>query len=210
MMPLLNLSSNSIGTLGGEALGKALSYNTTISHLDISNNEIGDEGAMAFADALQVNNILSTLLMAGCSIGATSMIALYTVLQSNNAIEIFDVSNNMLRTSSLSQTLIHDVTTHLGRTLQTNYGLKTMYLGKLGITDWVMCDFLANSIFDNQNLVTLDLSCNKISRDGGVALCKALNNHASLNNLKLSCCAIQDEGAEGIAKLLEVNRKIRT
>lgn len=53
------------------------------------------------------------------------------------------------------------------------------------------------------------LTRNRITRDGGVALCYALRSHKSLNYLKLSCCAIQDEGAEAIAQLLGTNRKLK-
>jgi hypothetical protein len=85
------------------------------------------------------------------------MIALATVLQSNNVVEILDLSNNLMRTSNLTQSLVSNTMSHFARTLQANYGLKAVYLSKLGITDWIMCDFLAKSIGDNQNLVTLDL-----------------------------------------------------
>lgn len=50
---------------------------------------------------------------------------------------------------------------------------------------------------------------NRITRDGGVALCGALTDNVSLNHLKLSCCAIQDEGALAVATLLSVNTTIR-
>lgn len=54
LIETLNLKSNSIGPIGGEAIGKALSYNTTIAWFDISDNAIGEEGGMAFASTLQV------------------------------------------------------------------------------------------------------------------------------------------------------------
>ncbi|KAI8904032.1 hypothetical protein EDD86DRAFT_213758 [Gorgonomyces haynaldii] len=164
---------------------------------------------MELAGALQVNTSLSTVLLSGCSISASALIALGTVLQSNNSVDRLDISNNAVKHSALSQTLVSNVMTHWGRALETNYGLKTLSFAKMGITDWTMCDFLAGTLHNNQNLTTLDLSCNKITRDGGAALCKALESHAALNNLKLSCCSLQDEGAEAISHLLQVNRKIR-
>jgi Ran GTPase-activating protein (RanGAP) involved in mRNA processing and transport len=50
---------------------------------------------------------------------------------------------------------------------------------------------------------------NSITRDGGVALCEALKNHSSLSYLKLSCCALQDEGAFAVSELLKVSSKLR-
>lgn len=42
-----------------------------------------------------------------------------------------------------------------------------------------------------------------------MALCEALANNSGISYLKLSCCAIQDEGALGISKLLMVNFNIK-
>lgn len=154
----LSLKSNSIGAVGAEALAKSFSYNTSISYFDFSDNTLGEEGGMALASTLQVNTTLETLLISGCGIPSTAMIAIVSVLQSNNQIETLDISNNLLKTSSLTQSLVNNVMTHFSQTFKTNYGMKALYLSKLGITDWIMCDFLAKSIGNNENIVTLDLS----------------------------------------------------
>jgi Ran GTPase-activating protein (RanGAP) involved in mRNA processing and transport len=115
----------------------------------------------------------------------------------------------MLSTGSLSQSLLNDVMTHLSSALKVNYGLKVLNLSKLGLTDFIMVNMLSPAIYENKNLETLNLSCNRITRDGGVSLGVALAYHPSINFLKLSCCAIQDQGAHAIAKLLETNTKLK-
>lgn len=163
MIETLILRSNNIGPQGAEAIGKAFAYNSTISHFDISNNAIGMEGGMAIAASLQINPVLIRVFVSGCSIPPAAMIALTTVLQSNNDIEVLDISNNLIGSASLSQTCITNVMQHLASTFEDNYGLKNVFLSKLGITDWIITDFLAGAIRLNQNLVTIDLSRYKVS-----------------------------------------------
>nr|KAJ3422039.1 hypothetical protein HK105_001422 [Polyrhizophydium stewartii] len=206
---VLILRSNNITGEGAAAICKALTYNEKVTHMDLSGNAIGDEGGMAIASILQVNVNISVLILSGCSLAATSMIAFATVLQTNSSVNVLDISNNLLHTSNLTQTLVNDVMSHFALTMQLNYGIKELNFSKLGITDWNMCDLLANAIKANKNIDTLNLSCNRISRDGGVALCDALSKHASINNLILSCCSLQDEGATAIARVIRSNTKIK-
>ncbi|KAH9255677.1 hypothetical protein BASA81_006283 [Batrachochytrium salamandrivorans] len=206
---VLILRSNNISSEGVISITKSLTYNEKLAHLDLSENPIGDEGGMAIASLLQINANIFNLNLSGCSLGATSLIGLSTVLQSNNSVVNLDLSNNIPSISSRTQTLMNDVMAHLSKTLQLNYGIKVLNLSKFGITDWSMCDLLASAIQSNKNIDTLILSCNKISRDGGIALCNSIMRHSSLNILSLSCCAIQDEGAEALAQVIRNNSKLK-
>jgi Ran GTPase-activating protein (RanGAP) involved in mRNA processing and transport len=214
-LEVLILKSNLIGGRGCEALSTALHYNLQINYLDISDNEITDIGGIAICSMLQVifiyqiNTGIANLFVSGCKLPASSLIALATVLQSNNNIIQLDVSNNTLYTASLSQSLLNDVMTHLSMAIKLNYGLKMVNLSKMGITDYIMCNLLGPALQQNKNIETLNLSCNRITRDGGVALAFALSMHSSINYLKLSCCALQDEGAQAIAKLLDTNTSLK-
>lgn len=101
---------------------------------------------------------ISHLNLSGCSLGATSLIAIATVLQTNNNIITVDISNNMIPTTSLTQTLVNDIMTHFATTLQLNYGIKHLNFSKMGVSDWSLCDLLASALKLNQNLETLNLS----------------------------------------------------
>lgn len=57
-------------------------------------------------------------------------------------------------------------------------------------------------------LNVLDLSCNKIGRDGAVAIFKSLRKNETLSCLKMGCCAILDEGAEAAGDMLIQNNSI--
>ncbi|KAJ3320598.1 hypothetical protein HDV06_005116 [Boothiomyces sp. JEL0866] len=209
LLEVLMLQSNNLGAAGIAAICKSLQYNTQITYLDLSNNEITDEAGLAIASMLQINTGITNLFLSGCKLQATSLIAITTVLQTNNYIQQLDISNNILSTGSLSQTLLNDVMTHLSIAITNNYGIKNLNISKMGITDYIMCNMLASAFQLNSNIETLNLSGNRITRDGGVALCKALAFHQSINNLKLSCCAIQNEGAEAVAQLLLTNTKLK-
>eukprot|EP00842_Homolaphlyctis_polyrhiza_P002430 jgi/Hompol1/3188/HPOL_006393-RA len=155
---VLILRSNNITGDGAAAIAKSLTYNEKLVTLDISANSIGDDGGMALATLLQVNANISDLNLSGCSLAATSLIAFATVLQSNSSVMTLNLSDNMLSTSRLSQTLVNDIMARLAQTLQLNYGLKTLNLSKIGITDWNMCDLLASALKANKNIETLNLS----------------------------------------------------
>ncbi|KAK5670397.1 hypothetical protein BDV3_002609 [Batrachochytrium dendrobatidis] len=208
-METLILKSNNIGSEGVIAITKSLAYNEKLIHLDLSENNIGDDGGMAMASLLQINVNISTVNLSGCSLGATSLIAFATIFQSNNYVSNLDLSNNLSSASNRSQTLVNDVMMHFSKTIQLNYAITHLNFSKMGITDWNMCDLLASALKANKNIETLNLSCNRISRDGGVALCNALMKHSSVNNLILSCCSIQDEGAIAIAQVICHNSKLK-
>ncbi|KAI8848200.1 hypothetical protein BC829DRAFT_394639 [Chytridium lagenaria] len=194
-LKVLKLNSNSIKAEGGMAIAKALNINETLTFIDVGDNEIGDVGGMEFAAMLQAP--LSA---------ATSLIALFTVLQNNTTITHLDLSNNESHHSRSSQSLQNDLIMHLARMLKMNRGIKVMGLRKFGVTDWSMTDCLAMAVKVNMGVKELDLSCNRITRDGGVSLCQALYKHSYISRLNLSCCSIQDQGAEAVSLMLLYNK----
>lgn len=204
----LSLKSNSIGTAGGIAIAQALQLNESLLQFDISYNSIKDPAGFEFASMLQVNNRLTNLHFNGCEFSAGSIIALSTVLVNNSNIVTFDLTDNRSNFSVLSQTLQNDTIKHLSGMIKQNKHLIELGLGKLGITDWSTIDHLAPALKMATTLKILDLSCNKISRDGAVAICRALHKHQSIKTLKLSCCNILDEGAEAIGLMLANNDDI--
>ena len=155
---VLDLRSNSITGEGAAALSEAIEAHDKLVYLDLSDNPIGDEGGLKLASTLQVNTVLSSLLLSGCSIGATGLIALATSLQSSETIVELDLSNNILNSNNLSQSIMNDVIAHISRMVQLNHSITELSLAKLCITDWSMCDYLSRGIASNKTLQVLDLS----------------------------------------------------
>ncbi|KAJ3411472.1 hypothetical protein HDV05_002161 [Chytridiales sp. JEL 0842] len=202
------LNCNNIGTEGCIALSQALMVNETLSTFDISYNPLMTEGGMHMASMLQVNNGLTRLYIAGCTLEASALIALSTVLQNNQFLEVLDISDNVSPRNRLSQSMENDIMMHISKMIRINDTLNELYLSKMGISDWTMCNLLSSAIRSNTTLKTLDLSCNRITRDGGVALCQALCENNSIRVLKLSCCSLQDEGADAVAVMLLHNKSL--
>ncbi|KAJ3069852.1 Leucine-rich repeat-containing protein 34 [Podochytrium sp. JEL0797] len=206
----LILHSNNIGPTGGASIGKAFLVNESIQEFDISSNPIGKPGGMEFAASLQVNTCLQKLLLSQCSLGTDALVALSTVLQSTRTVKTMCLSNNEDSYNRLTQSCANDVVLHLSGMVKANRGIEKLGFAKMGISDFMMIEYLAPAVLVNRRISTLDLSCNKITRDGGVALFQALYKQSFLVHLNLSCCAIQDEGAEAVNVMLLHNRTLQT
>ncbi|KAF9904158.1 hypothetical protein EC991_002993 [Linnemannia zychae] len=83
----LDLSYNSIGPNGAQALAEALKINT-LTTLDLQSNSIGDNGTQALAEALKTNNTLTTLDLYNNEIGPYGAQALAEALKINSTITI--------------------------------------------------------------------------------------------------------------------------
>ncbi|KAJ1564636.1 Leucine-rich repeat-containing protein 34 [Nowakowskiella sp. JEL0078] len=202
ILETLILTSNCIESVGAEAIAKALHINQSLHTLSLSNNSIEDIGGMSFAEMLQINTSLHTLYISGAKLGANSLIALASVLQNNSTIKVLDIGENASGRACLTQTLQNDVMMHIARMCRLNGELKTLGLQRMAVSDWAVVDALADAFHVNKGLEILGLAGNKISRDGGVAIFRALNSHPTIVNLDLSYCSVQDEGAEAVRDML--------
>ncbi|KAI8622230.1 hypothetical protein BC830DRAFT_1090570 [Chytriomyces sp. MP71] len=204
----LVLQSNKIGEQGGSVLAKALVHNETLEEVDLSYNPIGNQGGMEVAAMLQVNETLSKLLIAGCDLSSDALIAIATVIGNTHKMKQLDISNNENHSSRLTQSLANDVMLHLSKMITANHGIDRLAFGKMGVSDFMMTQYLARAILNNRRISRLDLRCNKFTRDGGVALCQSLYKQLYLTHLNLSCCALQDEGAAAVAMMLTHNKTL--
>ncbi|KAJ3413931.1 C-4 sterol methyl oxidase [Chytridiales sp. JEL 0842] len=207
-LEVLTLKSNSIQSVGGSAIGEALCTNETLCALDLSYNDIGDEGGLQIANMLQVNTSLRRLQLSTCGLRSQSLIALSTVLTVHTSLISIDISNNASNTHRLTASGENDVWFHWGRMMSLNESLREVKMAKMGISDWAVKEFLANGVKVNKSIEVLDLSSNRISRDGGVAICQALYKQPVLRSLNLSCNSIQDEGAEAVCVMLLHNKTL--
>merc|ERR1712039_327738 len=55
----LSLVGNKLGSIGAEALAKALKTSSTLTKVNIGENEVGDEGATAIAELFKSNSTLT-------------------------------------------------------------------------------------------------------------------------------------------------------
>ena len=72
----LALAYNSIGPMGGAAIGEAFARNRSLTELDLGGNLIGHKGGRAIAQALQANPSLTHVVLRGNSLDATTKLLL--------------------------------------------------------------------------------------------------------------------------------------
>ncbi|KAJ3372343.1 hypothetical protein HDU91_003953 [Kappamyces sp. JEL0680] len=207
LLEVLILKSNNIGGSGMLAICEAMQVNSKINYLDVSSNAVEEEGGMAIASMLQVNNGLANLFLSGCSLKATSIIAIATVLQSNNCIQQLDISNNALPSSSLSQSLVTDIMTHLSMAIRINTGIKILDLSKMGINDFAMVNLFgpalaANATLESLNLSRIYLDFNRITGKGLQAIAQSLAQNAVLSHIALWGNQWDAPSSEDFCKLL--------
>ncbi|KAJ3099006.1 Leucine-rich repeat-containing protein 34 [Phlyctochytrium planicorne] len=181
-----------------------------IQELSLSFNEIKDRGAKCIANFIKDDKYIRILRLNSNSIGIEGGMAIAKALNINETLQVIDLSDNPIGDGGMefAAMLQNDIMMHLSRMLKVNKSIKYLNLAKFGITDWTMTDCIASAIKVNTGLRSLDLSCNRITRDGGVSLCQALYKHAYIGQLSLSCCAIQDQGAEAVSVMLLYNKSL--
>ena len=102
----LDLSSNKIGQVGGEALAKALivivrgskglCFGTSLTDLNLGYNSIGPEGGVALADALCINASLKSLDLDNNSLGPGGGVALADALRVNTSLTDLNLRSNLI------------------------------------------------------------------------------------------------------------------
>ncbi|KAI9341118.1 hypothetical protein BDR26DRAFT_908347 [Obelidium mucronatum] len=152
------LKSNNISQTGGAALGKALLVNDTINEFDISYNPIGNAGGMEFAATLQVNTLIQKLLLSHCGLSTDALIALSTVLSATRTVKTLCLSNNESNFSRLTQSCANDVMMHLSNMIKANRGIEKLGFAKMGISDFMVVEYLGPAVLANRKIAKLDLS----------------------------------------------------
>ncbi|XP_031232392.1 leucine-rich repeat-containing protein 34 [Mastomys coucha] len=191
----LNLMFNDIGPEGGELIAKALHKNKTLKYLRMTGNKIENTGGMLFAAMLQMNSTLEKLDLGDCDLGLQSVIAFATVLTQNQAIKGINLNRPILYGEQ------EESTVHIGHMLKQNHVLVELHMCKHGMKNYGIQQ-LCNALYLNSSLRYLDVSCNKITRDGMVFLADVLKRNTTLEVLDLSFNRIETAGAKHLSETL--------
>ncbi|XP_034356512.1 leucine-rich repeat-containing protein 34 isoform X1 [Arvicanthis niloticus] len=191
----LNLMFNDIGPEGGELIAKALHKNKTLKYLRMTGNKIENTGGMLFAAMLQMNSSLEKLDLGDCDLGLQSVIAFATVLTQNQGIKGINLNRPILYGEQ------EESTVHVGHMLKQNHVLVELHMCKHGMKNYGLQQ-LCNALYLNSSLRYLDVSCNKITRDGMVFLADVLKSNSTLEVLDLSFNRIENAGAKHLSETL--------
>ncbi|XP_076788339.1 leucine-rich repeat-containing protein 34 isoform X2 [Arvicanthis niloticus] len=186
---------NLIGDIGAYYAAKLLQKNKTLKYLRMTGNKIENTGGMLFAAMLQMNSSLEKLDLGDCDLGLQSVIAFATVLTQNQGIKGINLNRPILYGEQ------EESTVHVGHMLKQNHVLVELHMCKHGMKNYGLQQ-LCNALYLNSSLRYLDVSCNKITRDGMVFLADVLKSNSTLEVLDLSFNRIENAGAKHLSETL--------
>ena len=194
----LDLTGNSIGDSGAASLSQALAVNSSLTNLNLGWNYISDSGAASLSQALAVNSSLTNLNLSWNSIGDSGAASLSQALEVNSSLTKLDLSGNSISDSGAAS---------LSQALEVNSSLTNLDLmhndiGPSGAAS------LSQALAVNFSLANLDLTGNSISDPGAVCLSQALAVNSSLTNLDLRGNSIGHSAASSLSQALAVNSSL--
>ena len=178
-----------------ESLSKALSVNSSLTHLDLMGNSIGDSGAASLSQALAVNSSLTNLNLGWNSIGDSGAASLSQALAVNSSLTNLNLKFNSIGYSG---------SVSFSQALAVNSSLTNLYLSWNSIGDSGAAS-LSQALEVNSSLTKLDLSGDSIGVSGAASLSQALEVNSSLTNLDLMHNDIGPSGAASLSQALAVN-----
>jgi len=198
----VELRSNAIGPEGCQALCEVL-RSTPIRRFDISMNPLGKEGGLMLVSLVQSSPDLLELFMGDTEADIDVLVSLAAVLRRHpSQLAVLDVQNPRI------STLQEDHTVHLGKMMRNNTTIRELYLGKQRMRDEgarQLVDFL----LENKVLRVLDLRCNELGAVSAYCLGTLLAHGSQLVSLNLSCNRIGEkdnvDGAKALAEGLVHN-----
>lgn len=199
----LDLMSNDIGESGAIALAMALQSNQNLLSLKMNGNKFGRRGGMAFAQALQINVTLAELDIGETDQKIDSLIAMATVLRENMYVRAVNLNRPLLFTHQEEHIV------HYANMLKVNRNLTELHIQKCDLKDFGMTR-LAEALMDNMFLQYLDISCNRVTRDGAKMLAKLLRRNSVLKVVDLGYNRIEDDGAIELADAFMMNASVKT
>ncbi|XP_029795786.1 leucine-rich repeat-containing protein 34 isoform X2 [Suricata suricatta] len=199
----LDVRYNLISDVGAYYAARLLQKNTTLKYLRMTGNKIENEGGMFFAAMLQINSSLEKLDLGDCDLEMQSVIAFATVLTQNQTIQAINLNRPILYGEQ------EESTVHLGHMLKENHCLVALHLCKHNMKNCGIKQ-LCDALYLNRSLRYLDISCNKITRDGMVYLADVLKSNTTLEVIDLSFNRIENAGAKYLSETLAShNRSVK-
>jgi len=192
----LDISSNSFGIKGVEAIADYLRSNKTLESLNISYNSIGLKGAEHLASALCENTVLKELNASRCDLCDDGAAVIIKGLHGHPKLEKLDLSCNSISNKGASE---------LAHSLDGTKGADSSTEGAAG------CTQVESGIYPlaSANLKELNLSHNKLTNSGAECLSFMLKFNSSLKALDISRSGLTDVGIAVICDSLLFNTTLQ-
>ena len=196
-LQIFDISHYNITAEGAIAISECLKNNNTLQKLYISYNQVSDNSIIIISKALQTNTMLQVLVISHNKITDEGAAAISECLKNNNTLQEFDISYNEVSDNGIAK---------ISKALQINTTLQILLISHNNISDdrVVAVGKTLQSHYKDYSIVTtnkeiinedhiknsalqkLNMSCNKISSIGIVALCNYLKCNVTLQELKIS------------------------
>jgi len=200
----VNLSGNSIGWIGAQAIADGIKSSSSIRTVDLSHNPIGAKGFEAIGNALQGQRSLVTLNLTATGLGKEGVRELAKGLRGNSVLQSLVLSNNPLG---------HEGGVELANVVPRMSSLSSLYLNDTGIFNvphGADVSGLAGIFQLNKYLMLLSVSENHMTSETIAYLAEWIcaEGHV-LGNLNLQGCGIDDQGIQVLCSHLnDKNRRI--
>ncbi|KAJ3382470.1 hypothetical protein HDU84_004254, partial [Entophlyctis sp. JEL0112] len=195
-LKMIDLSYNEIGDHGAEAIASFLQNDVRLRKVVLRSNSITETGGIALAKALVMNDFVEEFDISSNAIGNGGGMEFALTLQARNAgIRVLDISDNENNFSRLTQSCANDVIMHLARMVGTNLSIDRLSLAKMGISDFMMCQYLAKALLVNKK------------DEGAEAISVMLTYNQTLQMLFLDHNRIAGKGLRNIADALLTKNK---
>lgn len=189
---VLNVSSNNIGEAGAEVLSEALKHCTRLQKLDISFNSLSSGGAKAIARGLIQCTGLLELYINSNDIGNDGTKAIANALIKRSKLEVLEINANGVG---------NEGSIALSATMRS-----TLLLRRLDIShNVIMSDggsAIANSLSYCTHMCVLNISNNKFGDTGISALANSIKNMADLQELFIGFNNIGSDGIQALSSEL--------
>ncbi|NXF37744.1 LR74A protein, partial [Nyctibius bracteatus] len=197
--PYVNLNHRGQGPKGVKAIAIALVSNATITHLQLEDNCILAEGAICIAEMLQENSSFQELNISNNYLDTAGAIA-SLLLDNMSYIHALQLSGGLYAPKQS-----HCLCTFVS--LEGNYQVKELDLihNEFSEKGGQLLGEIFSLLASNTALEILDLSWNRPSRKGTVALGTGLKGNGTLKILNLSWNGVGNEGALALGEALKVN-----
>eukprot|EP00048_Salpingoeca_helianthica_P011387 m.164054 g.164054 ORF g.164054 m.164054 type:complete len:747 (+) comp15221_c0_seq19:134-2374(+) len=188
-------------------LAKALSQNTSMTHLRISLSHLTDVGLIGLTKAIAANRVLQTLYLVGNRAQAPQVQAhvglreFFRMLGENTTVHTLDITGTYLD---------GEVIVSLAEVLKTNSTLKKLILDYCDLDD-AMVVVLATALEYNSTLTSLSMRHNRFRSSGVIALAHTLQVSMALTELNLSSEQLMSvEVFDAMIEALKVNTCLQT
>ena len=189
----LNISGTKMTEVGICALGECFKHNNSLQSLDISDNDIKDIGLTGI-----LNNLPSTLVwlnVSDCNLTYIGAVIIGKMLRRNRTLKHLGISKNSIGDNGMSA--LSDGL-HVNTTLIQLVAHSCEFCNK-------GAESVAKMLRVNETLKHLDISSNYFDDDGMTAVTCSIQTNTTLIQLQAFNC----KSAEGIAKMLTVNKTLK-